>query len=1118
MPGIPVHAASTDMTVTMDVSVSLSLDASDPANPVLYGEGKAYGCTEDARTHEVVSVSVPDELVMTTPKGEKPVPEGFRVSLGGTVNARRGCANYEAIKDNGREAEDNQLMLGTLSISIPFTRDFAGYGAGEYSVDIPITVSMSKAYGSYTESLDFTPWNELVLGNSISVTDGKVTSVPRNEAIMEIDPSVTELGLGLFQYSSYGEVTIPPTVTSASKAFEYSPVKAVIFEDGFTAIPAKACYNARQLESVSMPDAVDTINEGAFYYCSSLSDFEFPYSLKTLGNTAFAYCSSLEGLAVHRDLATSASIGMVSPFYNAGLRRISFDEGVTKVPSYFCYNGCSQLVELTLPSTLTQIGTSAFNKATCLEEIVIKSELSNSYSSPFEGSGLKKISFADGVTSIPGYLFDKGCQGVTELDIPASVTKIGGYAFRNATSLKDFTLKNNITLSGSASPFYGSGIESLHFADTVTKIPAHLFDNGSSKLLELDIPARITTVGADAFRGAVSLQKVTVNADITANTGVVGPFRDGDIRKVVISEGVTNIPRYFFAEGVSSLTEISFPSTIKTLETNSFSGCASLESLDIPKSMENLGANSFKDAVSLKTVTVNSELRANAGSGTISAFTGAGIEKVIISGNVSDIPRGLFEDGVSKLTEIVMPGSLRVIESRAFNGCSSLERLWISGAVEDIGASAFAGCTSLKELDIPESVYHIGGNAFQNATSLKRIVIKADVDADPYTSPFKGSGIEEVIFTSNVTEIDAYLFDGGCASMTYLEIPSSVRTIETAAFRGASSLKELVIHANVSASPFCSSFEGSGLETISFDDGVTSIPSYMFKNGCSSLATVNIPATVTEVGYHAFYGDSGTTVRFGGTSAQWEAVSLNEWVPGTVICSDTLTGLSTPAMNLFSLADAGSGIVSGDTLPPDEPMPDSEIGLAGTRDTADNEELPRNESNEDGSDGNVGGTYDADISDGFDESMMVGQIDDPEDQGDYAGQGETVNSPDPAVTSDTDADTRTDANADADENLQEIVGESIGEMPSEGKASSDGQQSTAIEDSPYRGQDSESSADNKPAEDVLLPDKNEAFDDNENDEETEPFDPLDGTSDTDVAETDDAFAQKKYDEDGDEDG
>lgn len=928
--GVEAEAAEGDMFVTVDAAISLSLDTSDPSNKVLYGEGKIYGVTENAASHEFVSVTLPDELVMDTPKGEKPAPPGTAVEYTGSINARKGYVNHQA--ENGMDGLTvDDISAGKIAVTIPFSMVFKQYGAGEYSISIPVTLTMAKAYGSYSSALDFTPWDELVASGGVTVSDGKVTKITKKDAILEVDPRITELASNLFTYATYTELVLPPSVTAAGKACYNSKIEKVVFEEGYTEIPAQVCYYATKLETAIVPDEVTTIGTSAFENCTRLTDFEFPSALASLGSYSFRKCTKLGEFTVYRNLPKSSSLGSASAFYQAGLKKITFVEGVTEIPSYFCYEGCAYLTELNLPTTLEKIGVDAFTNAKTLEELVIRSDVENASSSysPFKGSEIKRLVFEDGVTTIASSLFRDGCSSLTSLYIPSSVTAIGGYAFRNAASLKELTMRNNISLSGVASPFEGSGIEDLHISEGVSTIPAHLFDGGCSHIRELDFPAGMTFVGPDAFRGAVSLDRVVVRSDMTVNTGVVvSPFRDGDIKEVEIAEGVTTIPRYFFSDGVSSLTSIGIPATLSKIDTHAFYGCRSLESLDIPANITYIGAAAFGGAEALKSVRVNSDIATTDASGDVSPFSGAGIESVIISEGVTELPRCMFAGGVLRLTSLSIPSTLETINAKCFQGCSSLEAL-----------------------DIPTNVTHIGYCAFEDAASLKTVIVRSDisVDAGSATTVFSGAGIEKIVVSDGVTEIPYAFFKGGVAALTDLQLPETLTTIGVGAFSGCTSLAELDIPASVTElginsfenatslkslrmkniwrmSSLYSAFAGSGIETLVLDDGLPKVIGHLLADGCTHLTDVYLPASVTLIDYGAFRGGGDITVHFAGTTAQWENVIVRDWTPYQVICSDT------PLMGMMASNGAANmdGMLAGLAGEDTETEPESAEGQSKT--------------------------------------------------------------------------------------------------------------------------------------------------------------------------------------------
>ena len=89
------------------------------------------------------------------------------------------------------------------------------------------------------------------------------------------------------------------------------------------------------------------------------------------------------------------------------------------------FEGCVNLVKVTLPQQITAIGTSVF---------------SGCYN-------LKKIAIPDSVTLIEGGAFS-GCSSLTSVTIPDSVTYIRNYAFRDCRSLTSVTIGDSVTSIG----------------------------------------------------------------------------------------------------------------------------------------------------------------------------------------------------------------------------------------------------------------------------------------------------------------------------------------------------------------------------------------------------------------------------------------------------------------------------------------------------------------------------------------------------------------------------------------------------------------------------------------------------------------------------------------------
>ena len=127
-----VKAASGTMTVEIESSIALSFDESANA---FVGTGNIQEFSDDAHLHRIISVSLPESFEMTTPKGIKPAPDGTVVHYDGQMSARRGYYN----NTNG------DGYSSTLYVTVPLTEDFKDYGAGEYSLTVPVEMTVSQA-------------------------------------------------------------------------------------------------------------------------------------------------------------------------------------------------------------------------------------------------------------------------------------------------------------------------------------------------------------------------------------------------------------------------------------------------------------------------------------------------------------------------------------------------------------------------------------------------------------------------------------------------------------------------------------------------------------------------------------------------------------------------------------------------------------------------------------------------------------------------------------------------------------------------------------------------------------------------------------------------------------
>ena len=186
--------------------------------------------------------------------------------------------------------------------------------------------------------------------------------------------------------------------------------------------------------------------------------------------------------------------------------------------------------------------------------------------------------------------------------------------------------------------------------------------------------------------------------------------------------------------GSSNLTSVTFPadSQVTYLSWGAFSG-SQLQSIALPSSLEALGENVFSECEKLQTVEwpKNNDMLK-----TIPAETFAGccmLDDVVVASipaSVGTIDYRAFANCSPRIyvqgetpepfTEVNVPGTVKTIESSAFEGCDHVRSVSIGDGVQTVGNRAFAGMPLMAgaEAVLPASVRTMGRDAFDNTQVL----------------------------------------------------------------------------------------------------------------------------------------------------------------------------------------------------------------------------------------------------------------------------------------------------------------------------------------------------------------------------------------------------------------
>lgn len=158
-------------------------------------------------------------------------------------------------------------------------------------------------------------------------------------------------------------------------------------------------------------------------------------------NGGFSNCANLEKITIPETVTT---IGTKAFFNCKSLKSITLPNSVRSIGNS-AFSGCSALVSIIIPSNVEAIEYSTFNSCTSLTSITLPDGLKAIGSSAFYGCNLlEDLTLPEGLESI-GQTIIYGCHGLKKLVVPGSVTKISAYAFSQCVNLEAVIFKDGVS-------------------------------------------------------------------------------------------------------------------------------------------------------------------------------------------------------------------------------------------------------------------------------------------------------------------------------------------------------------------------------------------------------------------------------------------------------------------------------------------------------------------------------------------------------------------------------------------------------------------------------------------------------------------------------------------------
>ena len=369
--------------------------------------------------------------------------------------------------------------------------------------------------------------------------------------------------------------------------------------------------------------------------------------------------------------------------------------------------------------------------------------------------------------------------------------------------------------------------------------------------------------------------------------------------KIEVCDGVKTIDEKAFFD-FESITEINLPKSIQSLGENAFNNCISLKKVTFQGEIQHLGNGIFSGCNNLTSITIPSnniehyfdilircpaleQLGLNGDEITMPEESLKGgeekffkldkVEQVDIIGKSVNIQKNALKD--YKLKMLTIPyNQNNVIDKETFKHTKNIEineptikeytnlnEIVIPNYVTKIGDRAFIRC-NVETIKLNNGITKIGNYAFGQCTNIKQIDIPNSVKIIDTGAFAFCKNLQKVNLQKGLERISTIAF-GNCSNLQQITIPSSVKIIDNGAFIRCTDLKTVTINKGLEKiNSF--TFDGcTSLEEITIPSSVTKIESSAFAN-CKNLKTVNIKGVPGNINIDkdAFKGSPSVEITY----------------------------------------------------------------------------------------------------------------------------------------------------------------------------------------------------------------------------------------------------------------
>lgn len=490
------------------------------------------------------------------------------------------------------------------------------------------------------------------------------------------------------------------------------------------------------------------------------------------------YTTSDGNISTPRYTASSywGGANIVSNTYKNGVGKLMFDRDLTAVGGYVFTNyNNSTLRTVKFPSKVSNISSDWFNgNASQLTDVEVDNN-NATYETPANSHCVIKKSNNELII------------GVSNTVIPSSVRKIGVYAFSSVSFPSTFVIPEGVTELASNS-FSGITKTQLEIPSTVNNIDATAFRGAFITIISVN--SNNTTYndanGSNCIMKTANSELIYLprnNYTIPSTARIIGAYACyyNNASSLIVPEGVTLIKDHAFEnQWNSSLTSITLPSTLETIENNGLYYTRQLNTITCNATTApsvqgstfyycGNGASGTKKLIHPASGDYSTWLSNSAYylgyygwteelTGYIIEYTTSDNQAIVLSDEFFDA-NIISNTYIGSKGVIIFDGPVTSIDSSAFKNQNTLVTINFKGIpdLDTIGDSLFYGCSALTTISnlptlttIPAYMYY-GCSALSGHTNLTGITSIGDY-------AYYGNSFTTINVPNTVTTIGDYAF------------------------------------------------------------------------------------------------------------------------------------------------------------------------------------------------------------------------------------------------------------------------------------------------------------------------------------------------------------------------